>query len=133
MQLKKAISVSEEQLEQFLKESNGIEISSNLYRGYVIVDQNKIISWFELEQLHNMECWLKQLFILRDEALQLPYIFEYILQFIKSQNTKAVYVHSNQLVTDLLLESLSFSVQEEKLFAAMLEKEYGTWWTYRVS
>lgn len=133
MQVKKAISVKEDMLKQFILEANGLQISANLYRGYVIVDSEKIICWFELEQLSDMQCWLKQLFILREEALKLPYVFEYILQFIKMNNLKSIYVHSNQLVTDLLLESLSFSVERNDHFNIKFEKDSGTWWTYHVS
>lgn len=133
MQVKKAISVEEAKLKAFLAEANGLTISANIYNGYVIEHLDKIICWFELERFTELQCWLKQLFILREEALKLPYVFEYILQFMKAEQVQCLYVHSDRLVTDLLLESLSFSVREDKPQTLRCDKVSGTWWTYDVS
>lgn len=133
MELKKAAAINRARLETFLKESECSLLKPNIHSGYIIEQENKIISWFEFELLQDKQCWIKKMFIVRDEAMQLPAVFESIVQFIKSQQAKSIYVYSNQLVTDLLLESLRFSVETEEIIDVVPPKDEGTWWTFQVS
>lgn len=132
MKLREASHVSKERLEHFLENNTQIELTSLLETGYVVEYDHKIIGCFELAPIENGAFWLKQLYITRNEAVKLPVLLEFILVFAKQKEAKVVYAHSEQPVTDLLLESLSFSLQSNhslQLQEAVNRK--GHWWSYK--
>ena len=128
-----ASDVTPERLEQFLEHNKQIELETLLKAGYVVERNDKIIGCFALEPIQDDAYWLKQLYVIRQEAVKLPIIVETVLAIAKQQQAKVIYAHSEQPVTDLLLESLCFSLQpsQEELVPAKNEK--GHWWTYSIS
>lgn len=134
MKLIEASRVSKEELEQFLQNNNQIDINTLLKSGYVVKCEGKIIGCFELKLVDDGAFWLKQLYIIRNEAVKLPVLLEFILVFAKQKRAKVVFAHSEQPVTDLLLESLSFSLHEDENFELQKNKNRkGHWWAYEVS
>lgn len=134
MEFIQASQVNQEQLEHFLENNDQIEIHSLLKTGYVVQCNEKIIGCFEMQSVDNGAYWLKQLYIIRNEAVKLPILLEYILVFAKQQEAKVIYAHSEQPVTDLLLQSLRFSLQSEQSFEIKeAMKRTGHWWSYEVS
>jgi|GEM_PF-1221670 len=132
MKIIEASHVSKEQLEQFLENNNQIEIGSLLETGYVVECNSRIIGCFELAPIEEEAFWLKQLYIIRNEAVKLPVLLEFILIFAKQKEAKVVYAHSEQPVTDLLLESLSFSLQtNHSVQLKNAVKRKGHWWSYK--
>ena len=119
-------------LNEFLEESNRMNRQSFFQNGYVVMSNKEIIGCFELELIYSREYWLKQLYIVQHEAAKLPVLLEYILLLAKQKDAVAVYAHSDQPVTDLLLESMCFSVQKGEL-NLLQRKASGQWWSYKVS
>lgn len=120
-------------LEQFLECNKEIQKTSLIERGYVVEWKGKIIGCFELDVLEKGVYWLRQLYIIQNEAAKLPMLLEYILIYAKKKNASCIYAHSEQPVTDLLLQSLQFSLQTEQI--DLLRKQSsrkGNWWTYKV-
>ena len=133
MKLIEASRVSKEELELFLQNNNQIDIKTLLKSGYVVISDEKIIGCFELESVDEGAFWLKQLYIIRNEAVKLPVLLEFILVFAKQKRAKVVFAHSEQPVTDLLLESLSFSLHEgDDLQLQKTTNRKGHWWSYQV-
>lgn len=132
MQLIQASAADKNQLHHFLKSNGLIQLQEFSQDGYVVEHEGKIIGCFELASVDEATYWLKKLFIIRSEALQLPLVLEFILQFAIQKNAKAIYARSNQPVTDLLLESLCFSLQTDEIVVGDFAGE-GKWWTYHVS
>src|SRR5690625_7712345 len=131
MNIIEASKVTKERLEQFLENNNQLDISSLLKTGYVVEYGDRIIGCFELALIENGAFWLKQLYIIRNEAIKLPVLLEFILVFAKQKEAKVVYAHSEQPVTDLLLESLSFSLQtHHSLQLQKAVNRKGHWWSY---
>lgn len=128
MQFMKASVVDKHKLHDFLNSNGLIELQEFSQHGYIVEQEGKIIGCFELASVDEVTYWLKKLFIIRSEALQLPRVLEFILQFAIQKNAKAIHARSNQPVTDLLLESLCFSLQSRGNVAGE-----GKWWTYHVS
>src|SRR5699024_8697446 len=129
-----ASQIEQTVLEHFLQNNLQIQKASLLKRGYVVEHKGKIIGCFELDVMEEAVYWLRQLYIIQSEAAKLPMLLEYILVFAKQKNATSIYAHSEQPVTDLLLQSLQFSLQTEKIDT--LEKrdlKKGNWWTYKVS
>jgi|SRR5690625_297102 len=133
MKLIEASNVPREQLEEFVLNNNQIDISSLLDSGYVVEYKDKIIGCFQLTPIEeNGAFWLKQLYIIQTEAIKLPVLLEFILLFAKQKEAKVVYAHSEQPVTDLLLESLSFSLQtNHSLRSQKTASNKGHWWSYK--
>ena len=127
-----ASDVQMNQLEDFLEFNHQIKKDSLIKNGYIVENNNKIIGCFELEMMDLGHYWLRQLYIIKSEAVKLPVLLEYILVFAKEKQAKMIYAHSEQPVTDLLLSSLCFSLQDENKIITKL-KEKGHWWSYRVS
>lgn len=125
--------VNEERLMYFLECNEEIDASSLLKSGYVVECNKEIIGCFELQLIEEGVYWLKQLYIIQHEVGKLPGLLEFILLFAKKQNAKVIYAHSEQPVTDLLLESLSFSLQPKQSFLLKEMNRKGHWWTYQVS
>jgi len=132
MKLIEASRVSKNRLEDFLKNNDQIEILPLLKTGYVVEFDDRIIGCFELAPIEENAFWLKQLYIIQNEAVKLPVLLEFILAFAKQKEAKVVYAHSAQPVTDLLLESLSFSLQtNQSLQLKEAVKRKGHWWSYK--
>ncbi|MEI3604236.1 hypothetical protein SPD48_00910 [Pseudogracilibacillus sp. SE30717A] len=132
MNIIEASHVPKERLERFLENNDQVEISSLLDTGYVVECDEKIIGCFELAPIENGAFWLKQLYIIQNEAVKLPVLLEFVLIFAKQKEAKVVYAHSEQPVTDLLLESLSFSLQtNQSLQLQQAVKRKGHWWSYK--
>lgn len=132
MKLIEAKELPEDRFEQF-KAENNIEWQC-FHSGYFVEESQKIIGCFELMPMDEKGAfWLKQLYIVREEAMKLPILLEHILYFAKEKNATILYAHSEQPVTDLLLESLRFSYRGPKLveFAPLTEYKKGAWWAYQ--
>lgn len=129
-----ASELEQSRLDQFLNYNKQIKRASLIEKGYVVEWKGKIIGCFELDLMEYDVYWLKQLYIIQKEAAKLPILLEYILLFAKQKKAKVIYAHSEQPVTDLLLQSLCFSLQTEQLEtlkSKVLRK--GHWWSYKVS
>lgn len=129
-----ATQLDQTTLDEFLSCNGQIKRESLVEKGYVVEWQDRIIGCFELELVDHDVYWLKQLYIIQSEAAKLPVLLEYILVFAKQKKAKSIYAHSEQPVTDLLLQSLRFSLETEQL-DRLKEKviRKGHWWTYQVS
>jgi len=128
-----ASRIKEDELSSFLTNNQQIDRLSLLHHGYVVKNGNTIIGCFQLVSIDQGIYWLKQLYIVQDEAIKLPVLLELIIIFAKQQDAKLIYAHSEQPVTDLLLQSLSFSLQTNKIEALHELHEKGQWWSYHVS
>ncbi len=133
MKFIQASHIAKQRLEEFIQHNQHIDIHTLLETGYVVEHQDKIIGCFSLDGIGDDAYWLKQLYVIRHEAVKLPVIVETILTIAKEKQAKVIYAHSEQPVTDLLLESLSFSLQPktENMNQHQLHKK-GHWWTYSV-
>lgn len=100
--------------------------------GYVVLSNDEMIGCFELQLIDTHQYWLKQLYIIRNEASKLPVLLEYILLLAKEKEATVVYAHSEQPVTDLLLESVRFSLHVNTNDLLERRKD-GNWWSYKVS
>src|SRR5690625_2118274 len=129
MKFIQASKVTKQRLDEFIQHNNHIDLKALLATGYVVEHQDKIIGCFSLDEIGNEAYWLKQLYVIRHEAVKLPVIVETILTIAKEKQAKVIYAHSEQPVTDLLLESLSFSLQPKTEDMNQLQKK-GHWWTY---
>lgn len=127
-----AANVAREQLDQFLQQNQQIELATLLKTGYVVIHQEEIIGCFSLEAIEEDAYWLKQLYVIRHEAVKLPVIVEAILAYAKEWKARVIYAHSEQPVTDLLLQSLRFSLQSQEETVTLPSHKKGHWWTYSV-
>lgn len=134
MKLIEAAQVNEDALKQFLQNNQHIDMNTLLKSGFVVKYDEKIIGCFELESIEEGAFWLKQLYIIRNEAVKLPVLLEFILVFAKQKQAKVIFAHSEQPVTDLLLKSLSFSLHIDENFNVQKNNHRkGHWWSYKVS
>ena len=134
MEIMQAIDVDKNHLEKFLHHNMQIELEKFLKEGFVVHNDEEIIGCFSLVALGNDAYWLKQLYVIQHEAMKLPRIVETILIIAKEEmQAKIIYAHSEQPVTDLLLQSLSFSLQQEEKESVPIKCDKGHWWTYKVS
>lgn len=127
-----ASDVAQERLEQFLQHNQQIELATLLQAGYIVEHHGEIIGCFSLEEIEHDAYWLKQLYVVRHEAVKLPVIVEAILVYAREREAKVIYAHSEQPVTDLLLESLCFSLQSNQEPITLPMHKKGHWWTYSV-
>src|SRR5699024_3444587 len=96
--------------------------------------EEEIIGCFELDLIEKDIYWLRQLYINQKRAAKLPMLLEYILVIAKEKKASSIYAHSEQPVTDLLLQSLQFSLQTEQIeLKGRQPFSKGNWWTYQVS
>lgn len=132
MELKEARSVNQNDLYHFITRHQLLANSRpyNDKMSYVIEDDGRIISWFQIDHINEADIWLKKLFIAQAEALKLPEVLQAILQFAYEHKVRTMYVHSKQPVTDLLLNSFSFTLQSAEHLQAFQEREEGNWWHY---
>lgn len=128
-----ASQVNADELTSFLTNNQQIDTMSLLQHGYVVKLGKTIIGCFQLHSIEQDVYWLKQLYIIQDEIIKLPVLLELIILFAKQHKAKLIYAHSEQPVTDLLLQSLSFSLQTNKSELLHQLHEKGQWWSYQVS
>lgn len=132
MEIIQAADVEKERLERFLHYNIHIELAILLKDGYIVSSNEEIIGCFSLESLGNDAYWLRQLYVVQHEAIKLPRIVETVLTIAKEKQAKVIYAHSEQPVTDLLLQSLSFSLQQEQKETVPRKCDKGHWWTYSI-
>lgn len=132
MKLKKATAVKKEALDAFIERHERFSLSDTFdgEMNYVIEDDGVIIGWFQIEFINNNDLWLKKLFIVQKEALKLPLVLRTIIKFAEKNNIVTLYVQSKQFVTDLLLSSFSFNLQEEKIEHQLSITKREKWWYY---
>ena len=116
----------------FCKENELMNKETFPDNGYAVLSSHEMIGYFELELMEDYQYWLKQLYIIRNEAGKLPVLLEYILLLAKEKEATVIYAHSEQPVTDLLLESMCFSLQINSNELQQRRKS-GNWWSYKVS
>ncbi|HLR23046.1 MAG TPA: hypothetical protein VK100_04900 [Pseudogracilibacillus sp.] len=116
----------------FCKENELMNKETFPDNGYAVLSSHEMIGYFELELMEDYQYWLKQLYIIRNEAGKLPVLLEYILLLAKEKEATVIYAHSEQPVTDLLLESMCFSLQINSNELQKRRKS-GNWWSYKVS
>lgn len=133
MILIKADKVVSARIEHFLKVNEIVNRDHLLESGYVVSLNDEIIGCFILETIEADIYWLKQLYIIESEAMKLPILLETILNLAKKQEAKRIFVHSHQLVVDLLLKALQFYPQKGDRIVDQLPKSTGNWWSYNVS
>lgn len=138
MQLIQASQLTEEAFRRFVESNEQIKRDALWKSGYVFEVNGEICGCFQLDQIDTDAYWLKQLYVTKASAKKLPLLFEVILLFAKKQRAKRIYAHSKQPVTDLLLDSFSFSLQQDHHTIELKQKlnkdEFkGHWWLYHVS
>lgn len=133
MNLLKAERAPKQLLTTFLANNEDIDEEAIIQSGYVVMKDQKIIGCFVLQQIESKLFWLKQLFIIKNEAMLLPILLKAILQLAERKYAKEVYVHSHQPMVDLLLKSLQFNPKENTPILQTLPRKKGTWWSYKIS
>src|SRR5699024_3396704 len=133
MRLIQASQLTDAEFEQFIENNEHIQKQSLREKGYVVEVDGKICGCFQLEKIEGHSYWLKQLYVTKEEAKKLPLLLEVILVLAKQKQAKRVYAHSQQPVTDLLLDSFSFSLQRDQHINIEHNHTKGHWWLYHVS
>ncbi|ASK62072.1 hypothetical protein CFK37_07805 [Virgibacillus phasianinus] len=133
MELILAKDVSYARLEQFIKNNPDVDKSLLMEKGYVVQMNEQIEGCFVLDAMEDGVHWLKKLHVTRQAAEGLPVIIESILAIAKENQATCVYVHSQQPLVDILLESLQFRPQQEECPVNIPVKSSGNWWAYEVS
>lgn len=133
MKLLLASEVPKEKLDKFLQTTDQVDGKSLLNDGYVVEIANEIKGCFVLSSVEVGVFWLKQLYIAKEAAQNLPVLLESIIVLAKTKEAKKVYVHSHQPVVDILLGALQFHPQKEALKVNNLNRKDGNWWAYEVS
>lgn len=135
MRLIQASELSEAEFNQFVENNDQIKRDSLWEKGYVFEVNGEICGCFQLDQFEPDSYWLKQLYVTKANAKKLPLLLEVILLYAKQQQAKRIYAHSQQPVTDLLLDSFSFSLQQDEMVNIKYDEKKlkGHWWLYHVS
>lgn len=134
MRIVQASKINKRKLSVFLKENEGVNDTLLSDYGYVVLSNQHIIGCFQLSPIEKEIFWLNQLYVTRNKAGKLPVLLQLIIMLVESQEVKALYAHSEQPITDLLLQSVSFSqhIAHEELLSRIV-KHKGQWWSYYVS
>ncbi|MFZ3578596.1 hypothetical protein [Virgibacillus sp. DJP39] len=133
MELILAKDVSHTRLDQFLNNNPDVDKSLITDKGYVVQIDEQIEGCFILDSMEDGVHWLKKLHVTSRAAQGLPVIIEAILTIAKENHATCVYVHSQQPLVDILLESLQFRPQKGEEHSNIPVKSNGSWWTYEVS
>ncbi|GGA64212.1 hypothetical protein [Ornithinibacillus halotolerans] len=133
MKLIAANEVEQERMEAFLKTTDQVDYESLIKEGYVVEIGDDIKGCFVLSTVEEGVYWLKQLYIAKEAAQNLPVLLETIIVFSKTKQAKKLYVHSHQPVVDILLGALQFHPQKEALLVNKMNRKGGNWWAYEVS
>src|SRR5699024_716223 len=120
-------------LKDFLENNEEINREAIKQSGYVVMKEGQMIGCFVLRQIDSKLFWLNQLFITKQEAMNLPVLLKSILHLAERNYAKEVYVHSHQPMVDWLLQSLQFHPKEAAFDLRPLPREKGTWWSYEIS
>lgn len=131
MEILAAKMMSFEALQHFIDE-HGFDVYALYEKGYVVTENEQIISCFQLEHVENKAYWLKQLYVMQDEVMKLPRILAYILHFAEQLEMEIIYAHSHQPVTDLLFQAFHFSLNQSPTESLRQSKNKGNWWTYKI-
>ena len=126
----KASQLSEKDVYDFLKNAHQIDIQSVLKSGYLLEIDGKICGCFVLEEMTDHIFELKKFYLISTEAIKIPPLFEAILTIAKEKKAKKVYVYSQKLMTDIILESFNFYPQEDTVFPKKEGEDEGKWWFY---
>jgi len=131
MQLKQMEKVDRAKLQQFLQQSEKefVLFDEQPHASYCIEDDGEIISLCQLDVHTDGAGWLKKLFITRQQATKLPDVLQTIIRFAETKRAKQLYVHSKQPLTDLLLLSSSFTIDERSNVQHFNDEQTGTWWS----
>lgn len=122
-----------DQVADFLENNAHIDKYKLIDEGYVVAGEAKIVGCFILQQMENDSYWLKQLYIIKEEAGKLPFILESVLALAKQEQARHVYTQSHQPVVDMLLAALQFHKKGQQPPVDNSLEQSGTWWTYQVS
>lgn len=133
MKLSIASEVPVEKVDAFIETTNQIDKESLLKEGYVVEMNEQIKGCFILTTVEDDVYWLKQLYIAKEAAQNLPVLLESIIVLAKGKAAKKIYVHSHQPVVDILLDALQFHKQKEALKLSNFKRTGGNWWAYDVS
>ncbi|MEN2767279.1 hypothetical protein [Ornithinibacillus xuwenensis] len=133
MKLTVASQMPIEKVEEFLRTTEHINKDSLLKDGYVVEVNEQIKGCFVLSTLEDGSYWLKQLYIAKEAAQNLPVLLETIIVMVKGMEAKKLYVHSHQPVVDILLDALQFHPQKEAITVNNFSRKEGNWWAYDVS
>jgi len=133
MELIRANQVSKELLINFLQGNQNVNEDQLLDKGHVVVDNDRLIGCFVLEEVEDNQIWLQQLYVIKEEAMKLPILIEAILTLAKQQAAMTIYVNSHQLLVDIILESLQFRQEAEGVLLNGIYRSTGKWWTYPIT
>lgn len=133
MELILAKNVSHARLDKFLGDNPDVDKSLLIEKGYVVQIDEQIEGCFVVDVMDSGVHWLKRLHVTKRAAEGLPVIIESILTIAKENQATCVYVHSQQPLVDILLESLQFSPQKDAETVNIPARDNGNWWAYHVS
>lgn len=133
MELILAKDVSHGRLDPFLESNPDVDKFLLIDEGYVVLIDEQIEGCFIVNKMDNGIHWLKKLHVTKRAAQGLPVIIESILTIAKENQATCLYVHSQQPLVDILLESLQFRPQKDAATVNIPARENGNWWAYHVS
>ena len=133
MELILAKNVSHARLDPFLENNPDVDKSLLIEKGYVVQIDEQIEGCFVVDEMDDGAHWLKKLHVTQQAAQGLPVIIEAILTIAKENRASCVYVHSQQPLVDILLESLQFHPQKHEETVSISTNSKGNWWAYDVS
>lgn len=128
----KASQLPEKDVHKFLKNAHQINVKSILQSGYMLEVNDEIRGCFVLEEINDKIYELKTFYLVSTEAIKIPTLFEAILSVAKENNAKKVFVYSQKLMTDIILELLDFYPQENSVFPIKKGNNEGKWWSYTI-
>lgn len=128
----KASQLSEKDVHNFLKNAHQINVRSILQSGYMLEVNDEIRGCFVLEEINDKIYELKTFYLVSTEAIKIPTLFEAILSVAKENNAKKIFVYSQKLMTDIILELLDFYPQENSIFPIKKGNNEGKWWSYTI-
>ncbi|GIO26844.1 hypothetical protein [Ornithinibacillus bavariensis] len=128
-----ASEVPIEKVEAFINTTDQVDKESLIQDGYLVEINGEIKACFVLSSVKGGVYWLKQLYIAKEAAMNLPILFETIIVLVKEKRAKKLYVHSHQPIVDILLDALQFHPQNEAIDIQSYQQNEGNWWAYEVS
>ncbi|HEY4600790.1 MAG TPA: hypothetical protein VIG73_05875 [Cerasibacillus sp.] len=131
MKLAKAHTVQGPLLESFIKTATSLDKGHLIKEGYVIQTNDCIKGCFILTQVSDEDYWLKQLFIHPEMTRNLPILLETIIMMTRELNGRKLYIHSHQVLLDIILDALYFEKTRDIPSALEnIQKQSGKWWHY---
>lgn len=124
MEIIRAKDIPKQQLTTFLGNHPHIDKELIIHEGYVVKLNTQIVGCFVLQQLQGGICWLRQLFVIKKIAKQLPILIEWITIYAKESGYVKVIVKSHNENTNFLLNALQF--YEDKIDG----DPHSNWWAY---